>query len=323
MADIRELIRRVRFRHLQMILELERLGSVKAAAQALHLTQPAVSKTLSEVERAFGFALFIRGPRGLRPSQQGKVVLRGASVLLAELDHVLADAQQTTPQPKETIRLGALPFTAQCLAPGLLARLINESNQVIVEITEGGVSQLFDAVVRGDLDAALCSYSGAAMASSGSGQLRYDKVGEEPFVVIAPAKHPLARKRRVGWPDLASESWILPSPGSFLRQVVEARFIGEGIPPPQPVVVSNSPITNAGLVAQGLGLASVPASTIGEMERAGKVRRLNIHPSIEPVAVAMVYRNGATEQARVAKLRDAARAMTRADSVRKPPQARV
>lgn len=304
MADVRELIRRVRFRHLQMILELERLGSVKAGAQALHLTQPAVSKTLGEVERAFGFELFVRGPRGLKPTQRGTVVLRGAAVLLAELGHVLADALQDAPQPKEIIRLGALPYTAQGIAPDLLARVL--SSQVVVEITEDGVSQLFDQVAGGQLDAALCGYSGAQLAAPGSGQLlAYDKVGEEQFVVIAPADHRLARKRLVHWSDLANESWIVPSPGSFLRQLVEGRFRVEGLPVPEPVVVSNNPTSNAGLVAQGIGLASVPASTVRAIERAGKVRRLNVHPGLEPVAVALVYRKGASDHSAVVKLRDA------------------
>lgn len=306
MSNIGELIRRVRFRHLEMILELERLGTVKAAAGALHLTQPAVSKTLHEIESAFGFELFVRGPRGLKPTPQGDVVLRGASVLMAELGHVLEDAQHAAPLPLETIRLGALPFAAQCLAPDLLRRLFLASDQLIVEIKEGGVMQLFDAIQRGELDAALCSYNAAVISARELSQLRYDKVTEEAFVVIASAQHPLTRKPRVGWHDLVNEPWILPSPGSFLRQVVEARFIGAGIHPPQPIVISNSPVTNAGLVAQGIGVAGVPASTVREMERVGKVRRLKVEPSIEPVAVAMVYRSGAVAQARVAKLREAA-----------------
>jgi len=309
MDQIRDLVRRMRFSHLQMLMEIERLGSVRAAAEALHLSQPAVSKALGEVERAFGFELFIRGARGLKPSQKGEVVLRGAAVMLSELAHVLADARQAGPKARTTIRLGVLPFTAQALAPILLSRLLKGSDAWQVEIAEAGVKELFDAVLRGDLDAALSGYSAATLTASGIHRLCYDKLSEEHFVVVAPSGHPLARRRRVGWFELAGEAWILPSPGSFLRQALEARFVAEGIAAPSPCVVSNSPVTNLGMVAQGLGIASVPASTIGDIERSGRVSRVRVQPEIEPAAVAMVYRDGAQDQARIAALRNAARAL--------------
>ncbi|MEJ8851135.1 LysR family transcriptional regulator [Variovorax rhizosphaerae] len=289
-----------------MLMELERLGSVRAAAESLHLSQPAVSKTLGEVERALGIELFIRGARGMKPSPRGQVVLRGAAVLLSELGHLLADARQVAPKPRTTIRLGMLPFAAQTLAPALLSRLLKGSDAWQVEISEGGVMQLFDAVLRGELDAALSSYSAAALSVSGSDRLRYDKLAEERFVVVSSIRHPLATRRKLGWQELAGEPWILPSPGSFLRQALEARFIGEGIAAPTPLVVSNNPVTNLGLVAQGVGIASVPASTIGEAERGGKLCQLRIQPEIEPAAVALVYREGAQDHERVATLRQAA-----------------
>jgi DNA-binding transcriptional LysR family regulator len=163
MDAIRDLARRMRFSHLQMLKELGRLGSVRAAAEALHLSQPAVSKSLGEVERAFGFELFVRGARGLKPSQKGEVVLRGASVLLSELAHVLVDARQAGPRIRATIRLGALPFTAQTLAPALLSRLMTDSDEWQVEIAESGVQELFEAVLKGDLDAAISGYSAAVI----------------------------------------------------------------------------------------------------------------------------------------------------------------
>jgi DNA-binding transcriptional LysR family regulator len=72
------------------------------------------------------------------------------------------------------------------------------------------------------------------------------------------------------------------------------------------VLVSNSPYTNIGMVADGLGLASVPASTIGDAERCGRIRRIRVQPEIAPVAVALVYRDGAQDNERVSALRVAA-----------------
>ncbi|MCY7318138.1 MAG: LysR family transcriptional regulator, partial [Ramlibacter sp.] len=88
--ETERLITRLRFRHLRLIAELERGGSLRAAAQALNLTQPALSKALGELEGAFGFPLFTRTARGVTPTAQGQRVLRGAGMLLSELAHLRA-----------------------------------------------------------------------------------------------------------------------------------------------------------------------------------------------------------------------------------------
>ncbi|XXQ56132.1 LysR family transcriptional regulator [Xenophilus aerolatus] len=77
-AALRRLLGRLRFRHLQLLVALDRGGSLRAAAAVLHLTQPALSKALGEVESAFGFKLFTRGARGLTPTPQGALVVQGA-----------------------------------------------------------------------------------------------------------------------------------------------------------------------------------------------------------------------------------------------------
>ncbi|MCZ8256408.1 MAG: LysR family transcriptional regulator, partial [Polaromonas sp.] len=82
LRETERLVARLRFRHLRLITELQRGGSLRAAAQALNLTQPALSKALAEIEGAFGFALFTRTARGLTPTPQGVVALRGAALLL-------------------------------------------------------------------------------------------------------------------------------------------------------------------------------------------------------------------------------------------------
>jgi LysR family transcriptional regulator, regulator of abg operon len=311
MDTINHVVRRMRFSHLQMLVELERNGSVSAAAEALHLSQPAVSKALGEVERALGFELFTRGAKGLKPSQKGEIVLRGATVLLKELGHVVNDAQQAGPEARSTVRLGGVRYTAQALAPLLLRRMAKGSGAWQFEIVEHDATELLDAVLRGDLDAALIGYS--AISGRGNQRLRYDKLSEERFVVVAAAAHPLARRRRVTWAELIAEPWILQNPGSFLRQAIETRFVAEGIPAPAPWIVSNSPATNLNLVAQGLGIASVPASMVGDAERAGRVVRVRVLPEIEPAAVAIVYRDGTQDQPRIAALREAARMMGGAD----------
>jgi len=82
--DIRRLAARLRFRHIEQLSLLQHQGvSLRVAAQALHQTQPALSKSLREVEAAFGFALFVRSARGLASTSRGERALCGATLVAA------------------------------------------------------------------------------------------------------------------------------------------------------------------------------------------------------------------------------------------------
>ena len=91
------LLARLRFRHLQLIAEIERTGSLSASAAALNLTQPALSKALKEVEAMLGFRLFNRGARGLQKTAQGEIVMHGAILMLREVEHLHAEARSAGP----------------------------------------------------------------------------------------------------------------------------------------------------------------------------------------------------------------------------------
>jgi DNA-binding transcriptional LysR family regulator len=86
------LVSRLRFKHLALVEALDRLHSIRKAAQAIHVSEPAVSKALTEVEASFGFALFERSPAGVTSTERGRVVIEGARLLLNSLRHVLVAA---------------------------------------------------------------------------------------------------------------------------------------------------------------------------------------------------------------------------------------
>jgi len=320
MSATGHLLARLRFRHLRMVTELERSGSLRAAAGALHLTQPALSKSLKELEGAFGFALFERSARGLRATLQGAAVLRGAAVLMAELDHLQQEARAAAKSGVTVLRLGAPPLVALSIVPGVLARLLARDPPVLTDLREDRVPQLFALLFKGELDALLTTYNAAMMSAEGAPKLCYEKIHEAQLVLIAPPGHRLATTRRATWPDLAQAPWILPQSSSFVRQMINASFGRAGIVPPDPVVESSSMVTNVRLVARGVGISVVPAETIREAERLGNVARIRITPAVAPIPVALVYRAAAADHPRVAHLRAALTpTAVRSDSGRAAP----
>ena len=302
----RRLAARLRFRHLQLLLALEEGGSLRAAALQLNFTQPALSKALTEVEGAFGLPLFTRTARGLTPTPQGRVALRGARLLLQELAHVQDEAAAAA-RGAAVVRIGAPPFVAHGHLPAVIARLAAATPPVHVVLLEERVPLLVQALSEGRVDALVTSYPPPAPDGS-IGGLRYEKLFESAYAVIARPQHPVAGLRRVDWPTLAGHDWILPPQASMVRRLVDDTFMRSGTVPPLPVVESTSPVTNMQLVAAGIGLAVVPLATLSHAGH-GLVVRVPATPAIAPGPVGLIVRAG-PEHPRLGLLREALAALS-------------
>jgi len=296
------LVSKLRFRHLQMLLELKRCGSLRAAAQGLNLTQPALSKALGEIESVLGIALFSRNPRGLTPTAAGETTIRSAGWMLAELEHVRREAIEGE-RATTIVRVGAPPFVAQTYLPHVLKRLCQCSPPARVLLLEERVPALVHALDAGELDALITSYP-APTPRSASASLRYENLFDADYAIIAPADHVLTRARRVNWQRLSQEPWIMPAWSSMVRRSLVEAFMRAGATPPTPVIESTSPVTNVSLVAAGLGLCMVPAATLRQAASQHQVKRVRIHPMIAPGPVALVYR-AQNRNTRVDLLREA------------------
>lgn len=289
-----------------MLQVVQAMGSLRAASQALSLTQPALSKALTEVENAFGFALFLRTARGLTPTTQGAVVLRGAALLLEELTHLRSDAL-TADRYTAKIRIGAPPFVAQAYLSGVVEKLVSQAMPIRVQLTEDRVPALIRALQQGEIDALISTFP-LQMLESGSGALQYVKLFEVQFAVVASAKHPLVRARRVDWTRLSRERWVMPAEGSMGRKLIEDCFTHAGVPAPLPVIESTSPTTSVQFVAAGLGVGIVPDMALLRRSglQAGQVKQIRVQPEPPSSVVALIYREGALNP-RVALLQEALR----------------
>lgn len=297
----RHLVARLRFRHLQLLVELHRGGSLRAAAVVLNLTQPALSKALREVEGAFGFPLFVRSARGLAATPRGEIAIRGAALMLEELAHIgleaSADAAETV------LRIGAPPFVAQAYLPEVLTRLVQGNARVRVQLVEERVPLLLQLLLEGRLDALITSYPTELPDAPGQA-LHYEKLFETEFAVIAPPGHPLVMARQVSWQRLSEEAWIMPASSSMVRRMMDEVFRRHGVLMPAPVIESTSPVTNLRLVAAGLGLSAVPATTVRSALALREVKQLRAHPAIPPAPVALIHR-AIPANPRLALLREA------------------
>ncbi len=301
------LLARLRFRHLQLLAEVDKTGSLRAAAQQLHLTQPALSKALRELESMLELEIFRRTSRGLEPTAQGQVVIHGARVLIQELAYVQEEAQAMSQDGRANLvlRIGLPQFLAVTLLPALVSRLSGGPIPMRVMVKEANAPDLFGFLQDGRLDALLTVYSRAAVAAGEGHRLHYERFAQGDFAVVASADHPLVGQEGVSWQRLVQEPWILSSHLSLNRSLLEQSCLQAGVLPPTPRVESDSPVTSIRMVARGLGLALVPGAIMREAERAGAIRRLRVKPPVQGSSVGLVCRAAMLEHPRIANLREA------------------
>ncbi|NYT57400.1 LysR family transcriptional regulator [Alcaligenaceae bacterium] len=298
------LVAKLRFRHLRLLTELQAKGSLRAASQALNLTQPALSKALAEIESAFGFTLFTRTARGLSPTAQGETVLRGATLLLEELSHLRAEAL-IADRYSARIRIGAPPFVAQTYLPGVIEKLVKRELPVRIQLHEDRVPALISALQQGKLDALITTFP-LQMMGSDADALQYIKLFEVQFAVVAAAAHPLVHTPHIDWARLSEEQWVMPAEGSMGRKLIEDCFTHAGVPVPVPVIESTSPTTSLQFVAAGLGIGMVPDVSLlhHSVLLADSVKQISVVPEPHSSVVALIFREGPLN-GRVALLKEA------------------
>ena len=301
-AVMRQLTGKLRFKHLQLLVTLDRVGSLHAAADELHLTQPTLSKALHEVEAAFGQALFTRGARGMRPTPVGLLAVRGAQRLLRELSHLV---DETTARPAGAVlHVGAPPFVALAYLPRTIQALAQRHPGMRVHVQEGLTPVLVHALLDKHLDALVTTFS-RELNEADHPQLQYEKLFETESAVIAAPSHPLAGARHVQWAQLRDEAWVLPEQMSSTRRAVDEAFARAGCLTPTPFIESAHPSTNLRMVMQGLGVSAMPVDLLRLAEAAGEVVRLKLTPALGRGSVGLLYRAAQADDPKIQALRDA------------------
>jgi DNA-binding transcriptional LysR family regulator len=247
-------------RRLLTFRAVARAGSFSRAAEALALSQPAVSQQVAALERELGARLLDRGRGGPRPTPAGERLLGHADALADRL--ALADAQmaEEAGAAASRLRVGGFPSVMATVVPDALARLLARRPDVEIAAVEGGSDELAAGVRAGRLNVAVCFQDAAAPERRHDGTRRRNLV-DEPFVVALPPRHRLARRRRIRLADLAEDRWTAPSrDGMVVRACRAAGF------EPRVAFVASDPLAIRALVAGGLSVTLTPRLLADRLE---------------------------------------------------------
>jgi LysR family pca operon transcriptional activator len=216
-------LRQIKMRHLLAFVETVRGGSLKAAAERIHLTQPAVSKTLKDLEHILGVALLKRGRGGIELTREGAVFRHFAEQSMVSLGHGLAGLDALERGTEAPLRLGALPSVAADLLPDAVIQFAELSPTNPVSVEDGQIGALIDRLRSGDLDLVV-GRMGAPERMTG---LSFTQLYREQVVFTAAPDHPLAGATDVQALDGAT--LIYPPEGAAIRPLVDRFMLSHGL----------------------------------------------------------------------------------------------
>jgi DNA-binding transcriptional LysR family regulator len=258
-------------RHLQLLVALDDFRSLVKVADYLHVTQPAVSKALAELERSLDVQLFERGPRGLAPTLYGECMIRHARTLLGDYRKAHDEIVSLRSGGSGIVSVGVLPAAAPVFAPTAIARLKRHSPQTTVALIDGTLDSLLPELQVGRLDLVVGTLPPARVPSSVSVRVLQE---EDPLVLVAGAHHPLATHPNPNWRDLADYPWIVPPLGASMREPLERILAEHDLPIPLNRVESISLVTNWTLLRTTLSVGFFSKHIATHYEELGLIRML-------------------------------------------------
>lgn len=214
--------RRIKFRHLEAFIEIIRQGSLKGAAEVLHLTQPAISKTLRELEEILELQLLARGRAGIALTPEGETFVQFAELSLRALKLGIDSLDQMRQGERESLAVGALPSAAALLMPEVSRVFSTLSPGTLLQIEDGPHSYLADRLRRADIDVLIGRLGNPAQMDGVSFTQLY--LEEAAFVVRAghPAQHSSTLR------EIDSYPIIYPPKGAAIREQVDRMVLSSG-----------------------------------------------------------------------------------------------
>jgi DNA-binding transcriptional LysR family regulator len=298
----------VKLRHLQLLVAIDEFRHIGRAAEFLSVTQPAISKTLAEIEKLFGFALFERSTRGTQPTPFGETVIRFARSVLADYERIRDEISAVAAGSSGRTRVGAMVVATPVLLARAVRQLKDASPQTTVLVEEGDLAHLLPKLRLGELDVVVGRLEPAYAAPD----LETEKLYNEPMTVVVRPDHPLARRRSVAWTDLAAIPIVMPPPWASLRVKLDQILLKRGLQQPLDVVETASFLVMLSFVEERGAAGFMARSVSRHFEGEGIVRVLPLRIALPLPPVGLITARNRRVSPSTARLIELLRQVARA-----------
>jgi len=241
---VQRLPKSVKLRELRVYLAVLEQRSFRRAAAVLHITQPAVTKSINSLEEMLGVRLFDRASHSVEPTVHGSSLAPRAAAVFDELRRAAQELSLVSIGSRGTLRIGTLAMPAVPFLPVAIQRLTEAHPEIFISVVEDRQPELIDRLRRRDIELAIMRLALLAPDES----MRVDRLFDEKICVIAGADHPLARRRQLTWPQLLQERWVMPATDSHFYERVTRLLARYNLAMPRQVVEATSINIQFGMV---------------------------------------------------------------------------
>ena len=270
---IQRIERRIKLHDLRILMSVVERGSMAKAAESLATSQPAISRSIADLEFSLGVRLLDRGPRGVAPTPYGRALIRRGIAIFDELKQGLQDIEFLADPTAGEVRIAAPVGWGAGFVATVIDRLARRYPRIVCHLT-------------------ICDTTAPVLE-----QRAVDLVVTRPFAIPPPEDHfqgellftestfviagntnPWARRRRIKLADLINEPWTLPPPDDQAHTLLTDVFRAMGLELPRPAMVTATSVARLALVAKGhfLAMASESILRFGGWERSIKVLPIDL-----------------------------------------------
>jgi DNA-binding transcriptional LysR family regulator len=243
--------------------------SFTAAAQAIGVSQPAVSRAVRELERICGFALLERTPRNVRLTREGAIVLEDARAIVAAVRTAEERVAEVVGLSRGRLHVAATSTIAPYVLPPFIGRYIEQHPSVHLRLTTAHTRAVQQMLLDYEIDVGLTE------APVSHPRIRARRWRTDRLVVIASPQHPLAGRRAIPATALNAELLLLREPAAGTRTIVNSALRAAGITASRTIEV-DGPEAIKQLVAHSRGVAIVSIATVEEQIALGRLVVLDV-----------------------------------------------
>jgi DNA-binding transcriptional LysR family regulator len=251
--------RRLKLRHLNVLLSVAQWGNMARAAEHLAISQPAVSKAIADLENTLGVRLLDRRPQGIELTLYGRAFLKRSMAIVNDLTTSVTELDSLADPTAGELRIGTTVAMATGLVCVIIDQLSRQYPRITFRVTVGDLPDLQDHELRVHyIDLMIGRLPDAIPGEDTETELLF----EETAFVVAGIDNPWTRRRKIELAELANEPWTLSTPESFPGSLVEMAFRARGLAVPRSGMKTQSlEMTNA-FLATGRFLGILPAAML-------------------------------------------------------------
>jgi DNA-binding transcriptional LysR family regulator len=247
MSDFKRIERRLKLPDLRVLMSVVEQGSMRRAASHLGTSQPAVSRSIADLEHSLGVPLLDRNRRGIEPTPYGRALIKRGLAALDELGQVINDIQFLTDPTAGEVRIAAPIAIATGFAMAVIDKLTRRHPRIVCRVMIGEAPVLHRALEERNVDILISRILSPIM----NNHLDIETLYDDRPVVAASADSAWSRRRRVNLAELVNDPWTLPSPGTLFGSMIADAFLTAGLDLPRTTGINDAGVARLALVAKG------------------------------------------------------------------------